>query len=384
MHELRQRLRHALLRLHRRLLPDRPEIGWMPYLWLIYLVFFYFRWIAGPFEAHGFILTLAATAVFLPLYFRGYWLKGRRQLFNMTAICALGAVLGPVNAGASVFFVYAAGYTGLLGNRRQGLAALAGINAVVGVETLLLDLPFNFWFWPLLVGNMVGVINLYYTELERKGAELKLSQDEVRRLAATAERERIARDLHDVLGHTLSVIAIKAELAGKLIPREPTRAVEEILAVQRIARRALAEVRDTVRGYRTAELASEAAGARLALEAVGIRFEVALPDKPLPRETDALLALVLREAVTNILRHAPEAEVCEARVTREGNHCRLLIRDDNPYPPRNLEQGSGLTGMRERLAAAGGELSITLNGGVTLVATLPLPMETTARREVLR
>lgn len=377
-------LKNRLLRLHRRLLPNRPEIGWMPYLWLVYLIFFYFKWYFVPFEPVEFGISLAATALFLALYFRGYWLKGRRQLFNMAAICALGVILGPVNPGASVFFIYAASYTGHLGGRRRGVAAMAGINAIVGLETLLLDMPFNFWFWPLLIGNMVGLINLYYAELERKSAALKLSQDEVRRLAATAERERIARDLHDVLGHTLSVIAIKAELAGKLITRQPTRAVEEILAVQRIAREALAEVRDTVRGYRAAGLASECASARLALEAAGIRFEAQLPEKPLPPQTDSLLAIVLREAVTNILRHAPDAGICELSFVRDRYRCSMTIRDDNPHPPRKLQQGSGLTGMRERLEQVGGRLDVAINGGMTLTATVPLPVASDNRQEAVR
>ena len=133
-----------------------------------------------------------------------------------------------------------------------------------------------------------------------KDAALALSQDEVRRLAATAERERIGRDLHDLLGHTLSLITLKLELSRKLFERDPARAKHEMEDAERVAREALAQVRSAVTGIRATDLAAELASAKLLLETTRVQLDYAPPPQGLPPEVERGLALVLREAVTNI------------------------------------------------------------------------------------
>ena len=185
-----------------------------------------------------------------------------------------------------------------------------------------------------------------------------------------AERERIARDLHDVLGHTLSLVILKSELATKLADRDPERAREEIRDVERIAREALAEVRAAVTGYRAGGLQSEIQHARSALATAGVAFECDVHAKTsIPPSHEAVLCLALREAVTNIVRHAGARK---ARLTMRVSDtaCAVTITDDGRGG--NAPFGSGLTGMRERVEALGGSLIRDGRQGTTLTVSLPL------------
>jgi two-component system sensor histidine kinase DesK len=178
----------------------------------------------------------------------------------------------------------------------------------------------------------------------------------VRRLATLAERERIGRDLHDLLGHTLSLITLKSELARRLALADPPRAQQEMEEVERVARHALAEVRHAVTGMRAGDLGSELVSARLMLEASGITLQVQRPDTlDLPEKTEAALALVLREAVTNIHRHS---RATEARVviTRSGEEFSMRITDNGCGGI--AAHGNGVSGMRERVRQIGGHLGI--------------------------
>nr|WP_282452806.1 sensor histidine kinase [Lysobacter sp. CAU 1642] len=201
-------------------------------------------------------------------------------------------------------------------------------------------------------------------------AELQLSQDEVRRLAGQAERERIARDLHDLLGHTLSMVVLKSELAGKLIARDPDAARAQIAEVEQVARQALGEVREAVSGYRRGDFEGELAATRLALLSAGIEVEAASHAPPRRDEVDHLLSMCLREASTNILRHADAGHVSVDLSVKEGT-LSLAISDDGRGGIRH--EGNGLRGIRERLEAFGGDLDIDSPEGAGTRLRLSLP-----------
>ncbi|MGI5470701.1 sensor histidine kinase [Streptomyces sp. CA-132043] len=225
---------------------------------------------------------------------------------------------------------------------------------------------------PALLGGfaMVGI-----QQLIRTTDELRQAREEVARLAADEERLRLARDLHDLLGHSLPLITLKSELAGRLLPDRPEDAARQVADVERVGRQALVDVREAVTGYRRPRLAVELAGARAALRAAGITAEVdpALeryrdlprdPDRtpgtgPAP-EAEGALAWALREAVTNVVRHSG-ARRCELLLSEEGeaDERRLLclaVLDDGTGPPRGHAHGNGLNGLGERLALADGRL----------------------------
>jgi two-component system sensor histidine kinase DesK len=215
---------------------------------------------------------------------------------------------------------------------------------------------------------MAGI--LYARQRVREDAALRLTQDEVRRLAGMAERERIGRDLHDLLGHTLSVVALKSELAGKLVDRDPIAAKAQMREVEQVARDALSQVREAVSGIRASGLEAELALARLALLAAEVRLDAQLAPLALDPATEQALALVLREAVTNVVRHA-HARRLEVELTEDAGMLRLSIADDGRGGAGGT--GHGLTGMRERVAALGGalELDSPHGGGTRLLLRIP-------------
>jgi two-component system sensor histidine kinase DesK len=350
------------------LIPKNRELGWMPYVWLVYMGYFLAYPFTQPVSNLLRALTVVAAVVFLALYFRGHWLRGPGVLWVIAGITALGVVCIPWNPGASVFFIYAASFGGRMGKTRLGVYAIAGVLAVLAVEILVVHLPVYAWFPAVLFSLLVGGVNLHQAEVSRGNAKLRATQEEVERLAQTAERERIGRDLHDLLGHTLSLVTLKAELARKLVPRDPERAAREMEEVERISRDALREVRAVVSGYRTEGLMAEMARARLALEAAGIGLEYLALPVALDPARETVLAMALREAVTNVVRHAG-ARTCRIALEPTAEGVRLEVRDDGKGGA--APDGMGLSVMRDRVEGMGGSVERRGEGGTAVVVTLP-------------
>jgi two-component system sensor histidine kinase DesK len=341
-----------------RLLPPNPHTSWTPYAWLVYLPIFLLAPLSRHTSALEWGLTAAALAVFLVLYFVGHWVKGRQLLLVTAAIFALGAGFAPWNGNSCVFMIYASAFAGRLSPQRRAMVVVAAIIALIGLESWALALPWPFWVVGGVFSLVVGAVNVHFHEVARAATRLRESQAQVEQLVRIAERERIARDLHDLLGHTLSVIALKAELAGKLITISPERAAAEIRDVERVTRDTLREVRGAIAGYRSEGLPAELARARLALEAAGVRPEYFAMPVALPAATEAALALAVREAVTNIIRHAA-ASTCRITVEPRGEAVVLEVVDDGRGGAREgAGSGTGLLAMRERLAGLGGRLDL--------------------------
>jgi two-component system sensor histidine kinase DesK len=217
----------------------------------------------------------------------------------------------------------------------------------------------------------IGVLMTAFGWLARINRELRSTREELARLAVSEERLRIARDVHDLLGHSLSVITIKSELARKLIDRDPAGAAAELDDIHAVSRTALAEVREAVQGYRRLALADALQSARTALAAAGIGCNVAEPDVTLPADVDAVLAWAVREGTTNVIRHSHAAH-CAIRVRADAERAAVEIEDDGSAEP-SLE-GTGLSGLRERAARVRGELEAGARpeGGFRLRLTVPL------------
>ena len=359
-------------RIHQFLLPKEHNLGWTPYLWLVYLSFFFIDWFFDPPGAGQNMLAAVTLSLFLLLYFSAYRRKGLVALAHIMAILALAVMWTPFNTGASVLYIFAAAFVYRVGSFRTNLLLLAAIVVLASCIAPFAPIPLIFWLPAAVVGTMIGLANLFFAQNERKNAALRLSQAEVRRLARVAERERIARDLHDVLGHTLSLITVKSELAGRLIETDPARAGDEIRSIEQIARTALAEVREAISGIQEMTLAEALEQARLSLQAVDVLLETEIdPSIELPQQTEAMLALVVREAVTNIIRHA-DARNCTIRLVQDpaGKQHHLEIRDDGRGHIR--ADGNGVQGMRARVESINGELSIpeSKRGG-HLIAHIP-------------
>ena len=190
-----------------------------------------------------------------------------------------------------------------------------------------------------------------------RNAELAEAREEITELAIAAERNRFARDLHDLLGHSLTVVSVKSELAARLVKLAPERAEAELADIQRLVREALVDVRGAVSGYREMSLSNELASARSALDAAGIEADVPVTGEVVDPQRQQLFAWIVREGVTNVVRHSA-AKHCWIRLDRGA----VEITDDGNGPTAGptavSERGHGLQGLRERLDAAGGALSV--------------------------
>jgi two-component system sensor histidine kinase DesK len=220
---------------------------------------------------------------------------------------------------------------------------------------------------------LVGGTNIHFAEVRRKDKALIAAQQSEQAMAAALERERIARDLHDLLGHTLSVIVIKSELAAKLADRDPERAAVEIRDVERISRQALQEVRGAIYGYRDLTVEQELASGRSALEAAGVALDVDVAQLETDDAVERVVALAVREALTNVLRHA-KARSCVVKASGAGRTMTLTIQDDGVGGV--AAEGTGLAGMRARLAEVGGTVTRDGAHGTTLTITVPVGQST--------
>jgi two-component system sensor histidine kinase DesK len=254
------------------------------------------------------------------------------------------------------------------------VAVLAG--AVSGVHEGWDGLTIAYATW---ISTMVTAAILSLSEAVR---ELRAAREELARRAVEEERLRFSRDLHDLLGHTLSVIVVKSEAARRLAPRDLDAALAQVTDIEAVGRQALTEIREAVTGYREGSLAGELDRARSALTAAGVEPSVTRSGPPPDPQSAALLGWVVREAVTNVVRHSG-ASRCLISVTAAPERIRLTVTDDGHggrggqggdgggcRPPGD---GTGLTGLRERLAAAGGSLTAGPGprGGFTVTAELP-------------
>ena len=232
------------------------------------------------------------------------------------------------------------------------------------------------WYGPALSGLIVAIILRFIEAV----AELRRTREELARSAVDAERLRFARDMHDLLGHTLSVMVVKAQAARKLASRDPALAGQQAMDIEDIGRQALGEVRQAIAGYRGRGLARELEAARTALADADITVEVRQDGPPVPAGADALLGWVVRESATNVIRHSG-GQRCQIEVHSSGGYVTVTIRDDGDGAPAGRQSahgasgGHGLDGLGERLAAHGGTLEAgpRPGGGFCLTATVPVP-----------
>jgi two-component system sensor histidine kinase DesK len=347
------------------------EHGWAPFIWLVYSGFFFVQPVLAHASRRQWLLDLLGFAVFLLLYFGLFCLEKPRGIFHVGGMLLLGVLYIPFNGGATTFFIFAAAFVPfVVETQAAAIAGMAAIVAVAGVEGWLLHLKGWTVFYAAVFPLIVGGSNIFFAERNRIHRQLRKANEEIEHLAKVAERERIARDLHDVLGHTLSVITLKSELAGKLMDRDPERAAKEIGEVEQISRQALSDVRDAIRGYRSRGLAAELAQAKCTLETAGLTVQCdAATTLKLPAVQESVLSLAVREAVTNVVRHA-QAHTCRLRLEQQNCSCRLQIQDDGRGGFET--EGNGLRGMRERVEMLGGTLNRNTEAGTTLTITLPL------------
>ena len=324
---------------------------------------------------------LAFAALYLTLVLAGFGDRGRGPSRRTVLGLVLLAVIG---IGLTFAYVHAPGgwlsvllYVGAAGAAVLRRQAAAGW--IVGTVALIVGLGLLAGRSPGEVGaqaftsSMACVLVVVVKQMMGYIHELRDAQAELATAAVAEERLRFARDLHELLGHTLSVMVVKAEVVRRLAATDPARAAAAGADIEELGRTALAEVREAVTGYRQRPFAAELDGARDALTDAGIEVTVEEVGTPLPGSADVLFGWAVREGATNVIRHS-RARRCSITVRLNGRGASLEIRDDGVGAvPGSSAAGHGLRGLRERLTAAGGTLSAsgTPGGGFALVATFP-------------
>lgn len=297
----------------------------------------------------------------------------RRRLILVSVLAVLALCLTPLGGPSVMYVMTLAGVAG------QSLASRVAIGFIGGAAgaVLAVGIVHNFTlrenFQDVVVALVVGLFTYGAKRLADTNDELVAAREELANLAVVNERLRIARDLHDLLGHSLTVIRAKSELASRVGVTDPERAAREMAEVEEVARQALVDVREAVTSYRRPTLAGERANARMALAAAGIVAEFSEDAIALSPEADETLAWVLREAVTNVVRHSG-ATRCHVKTMLDGDDVRLEVLDEGSGSATESVNGSGLTGLRERVTAAGGTLEVgqLAGGGFGVVARMPV------------
>jgi two-component system, NarL family, sensor histidine kinase DesK len=344
------------------------------YFWFICLFFPILSLIQTPPSGVQLLIIASGLIIFVGIY---YWVMWPHPLSDRarTRLGMQKSVTLIMGLTVLVLFLsinYGSSFLWLL----IGVSAIAGLmlsfrNASIVVFGLtLLTLGFSIYAggsiafanWlqiiPLvLLVRGLGLDMVGFVRLSDALRELHTAREELARQAVMEERLRMARDLHDLLGHTLSLITLKSELAGRLLEKDPETASQEVHEIERVARQALREVREAVVEYRKRTLHGELDGARQILEAAGVVFTVEDETQSLPPNTDAALAWFVREGVTNVIRHS-RAQHCLIRITSTAEFVRAeVINDGQPCEENSkVQMGSGLSGLAERVAELGGRI----------------------------
>ena len=347
------------------------QFGWETYAWLIYSLPYLFSSFNPRLPAIETAAMLAGYVVFLALYLAGQLVRGWRILWMVAGLDLLAIAFTRHNPGAATFFIYGSALLGgSLPPRRAAVTLAVQVLAGAGAMAAL-GMPW--WYYGMLsvISTLIGAVTIQAAARTAADAKLRLAQAEVERLAKLAERERIARDLHDLLGHTLSVVVLKSELAQKLIEADPARARKEMVEVERIARDGLAEVRQAITGYRSSGLAAEIEQVRDTLVEAGIEATATIDagSMPLAAAQETALSLALREAATNVIRHAGATQ-CHIRFYAQDGSILMEVADNGRGGEAPF--GNGLTGMRERIQALGGVLRRETDHGTRLLIKLPI------------
>ncbi len=360
-------------------IPTVARLGWAA-IWLVFLGYPIADIIGAGYSPTKAVIAWTCLVAFAATYLFAMWI-----CLSLVPRVATGVLLVPLAAlfveGVTLALVFRGEWSGVLVycgvcagwtlRWRFLIPVLFALGAFMVVSGAILGYAWADLGFLSFLTVALGFTMLAFRRLIATVIELRTARAEVARLATSDERLRISRDVHDILGHSLSVIALKAQVARRLMHSDPDAAAEAIGDVESVARESLAEVRAMVTGYRQRSLADELQGARDVLDAAGIALEVTRDSAVPAAPVDSLLAWTVREGVTNVLRHS-RAHRCEISLESGNGGFTVAIIDDGVGGVASAG-GSGLHGLRERVGAAGGrvEAGPGERGGFRLQAYVP-------------
>jgi two-component system sensor histidine kinase DesK len=349
-------------------------------IWLAFIVFPLLNAIGKdePAIKHG--LIIGGAAVFVAAYAGMVmtWRGARASRLSLALFVVLVVVAGALTLAQSsswgFLFTYCAACAALVAPEGLGFYAVALCSVLAALTSVIAGANGGTAVSYAASSAGIGLLMLVMSDLRLRNRQLSQARAELAEMAVAQERERFARDLHDLLGHSLSVITLKAELAGRMLSDGPADAAREVAELEQVARTALGEVREAVSGYRQPTLEGELAGARMALSAAGISAEVVQARVSLDPAVEAVLAWAVREGATNVIRHSG-ARHCTVRITASLTDAGVEVIDDGEGNDGNGSRGHGIDGLAERARLVDGTLSagVLAGGGYRLAVTVPVP-----------
>ena len=361
------------VKLHRKLLPNDPEIGFMPYIWLCYLLMYSFQFFFRVFSIQQYIYSAIGIVLFLIFYFRAFWVSDKQLIYYIAGISLIGFILGLQKMpGAGVFTIYAAAMTAQFSHLKISFTTLGVILGLNTALSVAFGISYYIYLPALFFASIIGVSNIFMSDAAHKNKQIKASQEEIKKIATSAERERIARDLHDLIGHTFSVINIKSQLAQKLIKQDSIKAAQEIKEIEKISRTSLSQVREVVSDYRKRDLATELSQARILLDSLDMHVTehiIPIEQLGLSNDQNTALAYIVRELTTNIMRHS-QATTCDIKLEADHQYTVLTISDNGQA--KEYKAGSGLNGIHERAEQLGGQVEFVSEQGFMACIKLPI------------
>ncbi len=352
--------------------PKRFRFIERPEFYLVYLLFYIAVWFFKAPTGKDIIAIIIAILIFLPIYYAAFTKASLKFIPHMIAMEIIGFALIPFHGANGVFHVYAccqAAYQrplrvalimfGVLALLYGGVSFIAKVN--------LIEIGLNIFIGFIIgVGVLASAEQLEYQKLKEQAFELD------RKMVANDERERIARDLHDVLGHTLTMVALKSQIVEKLLDSDPEKAKEELKNIHETARHALKDVRDTVADMSITSLEKELEHARTALKTAMIGLTVHGEVPALTEHQSKMLGLCLRELVTNIIRHA-DAKSAEIFFIQEEKNINIVVKDNGGV--QNYQEGTGFAGVRYRVSDIGGQVEVVVKDGLVVKVSVPVAKE---------
>jgi two-component system sensor histidine kinase DesK len=347
---------------------EKTPMGERPEFYLIYLSFYFFPWFFKTPSLEDVLAAIIAISIFIPVYFRGFRQRGRKSWLYIGAISLIGFAVSPFFGSHGVFHIYAMVQTGFMRPERFAWVGAIILTLVFSIVSWLSNQSSWDFGFPIALGflTITGVISTA-SRIEQS-SQLERSMELEQHLATVSERERIAQDLHDLLGQTLTMVALKSEVATRVFDSDPSKAKQELNEIRDAARIALKDVREAVAGMNTTSLNAELKRAQQILSAADIKLIINGQVPQLNPATDQVLGLTVRETMTNIVRHSM-AKHAILNIIQSDTELNIIIEDDGIND--KISEGSGLIGLRKRIEKLGGSTHLEQVPGLKISMKLP-------------
>ncbi len=348
---------------------EKRSLADQPAFYLIYLIFYFVPWLIQAPTTQDMIAIAVAIALFVPIHLDGHRRSGLGSIPHIIIISLIGFVMSNFWGSYGVFHIYAMVQAAFLRPSRYAWIGLV----IVSIAYCLFVVITQAGVWdigiPLLIGAVVGIGCIGTADQIEETQTLKRMREHEQEMAALNERERIAHDLHDALGQTLTMVALKSEVANKVMQESPEQAQQEVSDIQAAAHKALEDMRKVVADMNQTSVESELKRAQRNLAAADIQFSIDGQLPSLERLQDQLLGLAIREAITNILRHSG-AEHTTAKISSSASHLSISLSNDGQA--QDITEGSGINSIRQRVEKLGGQVNINSEQGFELTMQVPL------------